>query len=360
MEYILRKLIVTILLYYTSITPNSSQSLVIHRTHSPIQSNKSTQLFSLTSNHYQNIQVASTCRGGSDPDRPNKVNQDAYFIQENLANIPYLTLFGVMDGHGKQGHLLNSFLSQRIPQIIEEKLKSFISDQEHGDNDWSLNEMGNILIESYEEVNEEARLDPNVPAGRSGTTCVSCIFDTRNGILLVANVGDSRAIIGLQDDNDKKWIAIEPLTIETTTKLEMERERIELGEGRIDSNGNVWYGPVGIAMTRCLGNVAMHRAGVIHTPIITTINIDEFVLKYQCTGADYSCLILLGTDGIFDVLSNEKVLDIVENEFQKTGSLQSSSDSLVVESKKRWQADLPFEVKVDDTTCAILRFDCRK
>lgn len=349
----------TILLYYTSITPNSSQSLVIHRTYSPIQSNKSTQLFSSTSNHYNNIQVASTCRGGSDPDRPNKVNQDACFVQENLANIPYLTLLGVMDGHGKQGHLLNSFLSQRLPQIIGDKFKSF-GDQDYCDDDWTVNEMGNILIESYEEVNEEARLDPNVPAGRSGTTCVSCIFDSRNGMLHVANVGDSRAIIGLQDDNDKKWITIEPLTVETTTKLELERERIESGEGRIDSNGNVWYGPIGIAMTRCLGNVAMHRAGVIHTPVITTINIDKFASKYNRTGEDYSCLILLGTDGIFDVLSNEKVLDIVKNEFQKTGNLQSSSDSLVVESTKRWQAGLPFEVKVDDTTCAVLRFDCRK
>jgi len=40
------------------------------------------------------------------------------------------------------------------------------------------------------------------------------------------------------------------LSIETTTGVEDERKRIEDGEGRIDGSGNVWYGPVGIAMTR--------------------------------------------------------------------------------------------------------------
>jgi len=33
-----------------------------------------------------------------------KVNQDSYCIQKDLAGVPGLWMFGVMDGHGVNGH----------------------------------------------------------------------------------------------------------------------------------------------------------------------------------------------------------------------------------------------------------------
>ena len=312
----------------------------------------STTVLPESSFKFQNVKIAYTCQGGSDPDRPSKVNQDAYFIRTNITGCPHLTLVGVMDGHGKNGHILNTFLSQRLPEIIEEKIQ--------GRED--VTSIGDILIDSYEQVNEEARLDVNVPAGRSGTTCVSCIFDSKNGFIHVANVGDSRAIVGFINNNNSNNsdLIVQPLSIETTTKREEERGRIESGEGRIDSGGNVWYGPIGIAMTRCLGNLVMKRAGVICKPEITTMNVDEILSQRSLNGNNYSSLILLGTDGIFDVISNDDAISFLDKEFRTTGDLQSCSDALVSETTKRWLADLPFEVKVDDTTCVLIRFEVMK
>lgn len=353
----------------------------------------------------KSIEIASTCQAGSDPDRPTKVNQDAYFVRDELLSAGQqqqrqqqqnnsLKLVGVLDGHGKKGHELNSFLSQRLPALIEEKISSLPSyEQDCRDDNYDLPAVAieKILIEAYEEVNEEARLDPKTPAGRSGTTCVTCILDSKNGIIYTANVGDSRAILGIQntnvgssdststsrfdtsgdDDNNnvnaksvkdqEKW-NVQALTVESTVKREEERTRIESGEGRIDSGGNVWYGPVGIAMTRCLGNVVMKRAGVIHTPDIAVIDINEVIEQFQSNSSAFSStscigIIVLGTDGIFDVLTNEEVINLIDKMYSKMGNLQEVSDALAIEAKNQWLAGLPVEVKVDDTTCVLIRFE---
>ena len=48
-----------------------------------------------------------------------------------------------------------------------------------------------------------------------------------------------------------------------------ERARIEsCPQARIDGRGNVFWGPVGIAMTRALGDAILLRAGVLPWPIV--------------------------------------------------------------------------------------------
>ena len=70
--------------------------------------------------------------------------------------------------------------------------------------------------------------------------------------------------------------------------------------GRLDTL-RVTYGPVGIAMTRALGDSVMIRAGVIPTPIVETYRI------FNKTS------LVLATDGIWDVLSNRDVTNIIIN-----------------------------------------------
>lgn len=47
-----------------------------------------------------------------------KVNQDSYCIQRELASIPGLWMFGVMDGHGVNGHQASNFCKSAIPTIL--------------------------------------------------------------------------------------------------------------------------------------------------------------------------------------------------------------------------------------------------
>ena len=47
-----------------------------------------------------------------------KVNQDSYCIQRELAGVPGLWMFGVMDGHGVNGHQASNFCKSAIPTIL--------------------------------------------------------------------------------------------------------------------------------------------------------------------------------------------------------------------------------------------------
>lgn len=53
---------------------------------------------------------------GFDPHFPEKVNQDGYVIAHH---VPTETLiFGVFDGHGRDGHLVSKFFTDRLPNAI--------------------------------------------------------------------------------------------------------------------------------------------------------------------------------------------------------------------------------------------------
>ena len=287
------------------------------------------------------LSISSYSLDGSDPDRPSKVNQDSLFHQE-LENGSIA--FGVMDGHGLQGHRLTRFLSLAFPSILNNCMATnyqpTIQLQEYqqllitiGKDTDSAN-YTHFLCQAFHLAHFSAMQHPNVPAGQSGTTCLVGVLTGTQ--LEMCHVGDSRAIL-LRNDNS----VIIPLTVESNIKqMPLELQRIQQGEGRIDSMGNIFYGPQGIAMTRSLGNAVMLRAGILPTPIINS----PIQLSQGST-------IVLATDGVWDVLSNEEVRDIV----MRTDNFENAGRVLAEAAQQKWIGDLPIEGKVDDITCLIIQ-----
>lgn len=303
------------------------------------------------------ITFGAYCMGGTDPDRPGKVNQDAYFFgkvgsTESGKYIDGNTIqfSGVMDGHGLKGHELTGYLRFRLAKIIEQNLSNFLLE---GKNSGQGSSVPHILSSSYEEAQSDARYDTNVPAGRSGCTCVTVAVDGRNGTIHIANVGDSRAVLGYCAE-ERKWSAV-ALSCETTVDVPEERARVEgTGKARIDSAGNVFYGPIGIAMTRCLGNSIMGPAGITFSPVLSSFNLNVLVGKeYE----EKDWFVVLGTDGLFDVMSNEEVVTFIGNRLLDS-SHSVNFDDLANEgancARKKWLAGLPIEVRVDDITLVII------
>lgn len=58
-------------------------------------------------------------RTGYIPNKPDKQNQDQYFILKNFANIENNWLFGVCDGHGVNGHFASDHVKRYLPTNIE-------------------------------------------------------------------------------------------------------------------------------------------------------------------------------------------------------------------------------------------------
>lgn len=305
------------------------------------------------------IAVGVCSKVGSDPNRPQKVNQDAYFDQK----FGEYSCLGVMDGHGLKGHILTEYLAKQLPKRIEEELQrggdSTTGEDGRDDSvkefEHQLKTLANLdipstddlvhgaLIRAFHQAHVDAMQKTDIPAGRSGTTCVVCIRNDESSMLHIAYVGDSRAIL-LQRDDDGDVPTITALTTETTIHLQDERARIEQGEGRIDENGNVWYGPQGIAMTRSLGNAVMLRAGVVPTPFVKNVQLKQ---ERNAKGR-----IIMASDGIWDVLSNDQVAELVD----QNPDVQDAANAIQEEARLRWIGDLPFadEAKADDITCIVV------
>lgn len=52
-----------------------------------------------------------------------KTNQDSYFVTKDFAGIKGLWSFGVMDGHGIQGHQVSGYVKTQLPLIMTKMLK---------------------------------------------------------------------------------------------------------------------------------------------------------------------------------------------------------------------------------------------
>jgi len=297
---------------------------------------------------------------GSDPDRPQKVNQDAHFHCSIESGGKELMVAGVMDGHGLKGHVVTQYLQKRLQERIRDIYLNGLSNNDYEAYTTMLDnicKLGNVkpeffiqeegfsktLMDSFHLAHLDARLDPDVPAGRSGSTCVVCGIE-ENGKMTVANVGDSRGVLVTHCDTGT---VVTPLTNETTTQIPGELDRIQKCEGRVDARGNVFYGPQGIAMTRSLGNAVMLRAGVVPTPVISQVD-----LTPKCNS-----WVVLGTDGVWDVVPDEILVDIIQQNVQTNNacSAQSIADAITNEAKQKWLGDLPVEVKVDDISCIVIQ-----
>jgi serine/threonine protein phosphatase PrpC len=301
--------------------------------------------------------VATVSRAGADPLRPQKVNQDAVIHTRLLGDEPSLCV-GVMDGHGLKGHVVTDYMAQQLPVRLAEQLRTprpqsdwearmqelahfdVGADIDNTDDDTAKPQYADIhhaLRHAFHQTHTDALEQAGVPAGRSGTTCIVVLVDEAQGVLHVAHVGDSRALCITADG------AIQVLTTETTVaKDPADRARVAAGEGRIDARGNVWYGPVAIAMTRALGDGVMLRAGVVPTPRVTT------------SARLPASVLVVATDGLWDVLSNEQVRDIVLA--YADSSVEKMAAQLALQARQAWIGDLPLqEEKVDDITCVVAR-----
>ena len=315
--------------------------------------------------------VGSVSWVGSDPNRPQKVNQDAYFHttievsdSKNFSSNQVFGVAGVLDGHGKKAERLTEFLSIHLPKCVaqqlndpkpvrdlEEQIEILAKYQLHT-RDKNMTEscrMEQVLCNAFHQAHWDAMLNTSVPAGRCGTTCIVCLWNEKT--LYVGHVGDSRAYRFLGSSQDPP----EPLTTPTTIQegSDEERVRIEKGEGRIDDSGNVWYGPIGIAMTRALGDSVLLRAGVIPTPLVHTFPRQQ--KKEPHSNENTRERIVLATDGIWDVLPALKVQEMLAN-IDDSLSTQEVANLLAESAKSAWVEQSPFidEVKSDDITCVVL------
>jgi serine/threonine protein phosphatase PrpC len=265
------------------------------------------------------------------PFNPNKVNQDRAMIIHELFGNKEQACFAVFDGHGMHGDDSSSFLANNLPKIIE-KNKNFAKDPKKG------------LIDACDEITKLLK-SSQVNCTFSGSTGVIVYMDMHK--IYCANVGDSRAVLGREINN--KILSI-PLSFDHKPDNPNEKQRIEKKNGRVEScKGSMGenIGPArvwlknqdmpGLAMSRSFGDDIATSVGV---------NSEPEIIVHDRTDKDK--FIILGSDGIWEFISNDEMANIV---YEFNNDANKACKAIVKESTKKWQME---EDVIDDITVIVI------
>jgi len=209
-------------------------------------------------------------------------------------------VFGVFDGHGRYGHEISEVAARRVPGHLAAQ-QDLMKDPEHA------------LKVAIKHTDDDIFSHFTSKVEYSGTTGTVILLDQVNAMMYCANVGDSRAVLGKEvpDAKAPRFEAVQ-LSEDLKPDLPHERERIEMSGGIVSpyKERSIPVGPPrvweslrlekpGLAVSRSLGDGCARTLGVIADPVIT---------KRKITPEDR--FILLGTDGLWDSVSNDQAMHI--------------------------------------------------
>lgn len=270
----------------------------------------------LTSSGAVNGRRGETFAAGYSKRGKKGLNQDCFILWEEFGCQEDMDFCGVFDGHGPWGHFVSKTVRELMPSLLLCNWQEAVELNGH-DLDCCLgSEKKQIQFDIWEQsfykacaaVDQELEHYPAIDSFYSGSTALALV--RQGDLMIVANVGDSRAVLATTSD-DGNLVATQ-LTTDLKPNLPHESKRIEQSRGMIYScpdepgvhrvwlsNGQTVTGP-GLAVSRAFGDYYIKEFGLISEPEITKRSIskrDQFVI--------------LATDGLWDVISNEEAVDIV-------------------------------------------------
>ncbi|KAG0557660.1 hypothetical protein KC19_11G147300 [Ceratodon purpureus] len=216
-------------------------------------------------------------------------------------------LFGVFDGHG--GSRAADYVKQNLFKNLLEH-PQFVSDTKLA------------IAETYKQTDQEYLKAENNQHRDAGSTASTAVLVGDR--LLVANVGDSRAVI---------CIAGKAIALSTDHKPNRtdERQRIEDAGGVVMWSGTWRVGGV-LAVSRAFGDRLLKKY------VVAEPEIQEETINSEVE------FLLLASDGLWDVVSNQDAVTMVQN----VQDAEEAAKRLTEEAYKKGSAD--------NITCVVIRF----
>ena len=297
-----------------------------------------------------NIKSAYITKAGVD-EKKEKKNQDSFLILEKLfENI--LNIYGIFDGHGKNGNLISNLISQFLSQYLKNKENYFLEKNDNDDSSSDSSESSKEIIINNElisnlfskedfikkiikELDFKAN-ESNFDLQFSGSTCL--LLFLFNDEIICSNIGDSMCVL-FNCSNEDRW------TYEIISKIHKpdipsEKKRI-LEEGGVvhpfyDEFG-IYDGPnrvyvkgktyPGLSLTRSIGDLEAEKIGVISEP--------DIVFKKKDSTCKY---LVLGSDGLWDVIKPYDVRRIVNPYFFRNDP-DGACNALMKIASKNWNKE---------------------
>ncbi|GMI79358.1 E Growth-Regulating 2 [Hibiscus trionum] len=281
------------------------------------------------------------------------VNQDCAIVWEEFGCQTDMLFCGIFDGHGPWGHFVAKKVRESMPLSLlcnwQETLARASLDEDIDLESDKKHQRFHIWKHSYLKtcalVDQELEHYRKIDSVHSGTTALTIV--RQGDLIFVANVGDSRAVLATTSD-DGTLVPVQ-LTVDFKPNLPQEAERIIQCKGRVfclhDEPGvhRVWLPheeSPGLAMSRAFGDYCVKDYGLISVPEVTQRHItsrDQFVV--------------LATDGVWDVISNQEAVQIVSSTPDKAKAAKQLVESAARAWKKKRKG-----IATDDISAICLFF----
>ncbi|KAG2637764.1 probable protein phosphatase 2C 64 [Panicum virgatum] len=270
------------------------------------------------------------------------INQDAMLVWDGFGGEEDIVLCGVFDGHGPHGHLV----ARRVRDALPLRLMSAVRASKAG-LDMPAAAWRKAFARAYKAMDKDLRSHATLDCFCSGSTAVTVL--KLGSDLYMANIGDSRAVLGSRDGAAGGMMAVQ-LTVDLKPDVPSEAERIKKCRGRVFALQDepevprVWLpfdDAPGLAMARAFGDFCLKDYGVISVP--------EF-FHWSLTEKDQ--FVILASDGVWDALSNQQAVDIVSS----SPSRSKAAKSLVEAATREWKTKYPTS-KIDDCAVVCLYLD---
>ncbi|MED6211242.1 hypothetical protein PIB30_071828 [Stylosanthes scabra] len=281
------------------------------------------------------------------------VNQDCLIVWEEFGWQEDMILCGVFDGHGPWGHYVSKSVRKLVPASLLSNLKGNLAATSLDDLNYKMEADGKnhhdiwkqACVKTCAAVDHDLKLNTGIDSFQSGTTALTVIKQGED--LIISNLGDSRAV--LATTSDCGTLSALQLTTDMKPNLPKEAERIMESRGRVfcleDEPGvyRVWMPngkTPGLAISRALGDYCVKDFGLISVPEVTQRKLnsrDQFLI--------------LASDGVWDVISNQEAVKIVGSSEEKGKAAERLVKCATHEWKRKRRG-----IAIDDISAICLFF----
>lgn len=250
---------------------------------------------------------------------------------------PYGTFVGVYDGHG------GPETSRYINDHLFQHLKRFTSEQQSMSADvirkaYQATEEGFMSL-----VTKQWPMKPQIAA--VGSCCLVGVIC--GGTLYIANLGDSRAVLGRVVKATGEVLAIQ-LSTEHNACIESVRQELQAlhpdDSQIVVLKHNVWRVKGLIQVSRSIGDVYLKKAEFNREPLYIKFRLRE-PIKRPILSADPSIsvhqlqphdqFVIFASDGLWEHLTNQEAVDIVQNHPHSGSARRLVKTALQEAAKKR-------------------------
>ncbi|KAK4432413.1 putative protein phosphatase 2C 38 [Sesamum alatum] len=250
---------------------------------------------------------------------------------------PCGTFIGVYDGHG------GPETSRFVTETMFANVKKFASEHK----EISANVITKAFLATEEEflavVRQKWHIMPQIAS--VGTCCLVGVIC--NGVLYVANAGDSRAVLGRGDRAGGRVTAVQ-LSTEHNANVESVRDELRAlhpNDSRIVVlKHKVWRVKGIIQVSRSIGDAYLKRSEFNKEPLLQKFRVSE-PFSMPILSAEPSMyvhrlgpkdqFIIFASDGLWEHLSNEEAVEIVNRHPRRGIARRLVKAALLVAAKKR-------------------------